>query len=146
MIRITTTGMADVDFLLGELDDFEADRAVKQGLRTGASVFVARGRGNLRQRLISPSGHTGNLQRSFAVRVKRRKPGVLAGFTQSGAHAHLVDRGTTARPHPLTGTSGRMPANYFWTDAESSERGRAVQAVRDGIARAVQRINERRRS
>lgn len=146
MITTTLSGERDIQFLLKNLDGFERDKAVKSGLRAGASVFRRKGRGNLRTRLQTPGGRTGNLLSAFAVRVKRRKAGALAGFTAKGHHAHLVDRGTAYRPHPRSGTSGIMPANYFWTDAANTEGAKAMNEVREGIRRCVQRINERRKS
>jgi hypothetical protein len=37
-----------------------------------------------------------------------------------------------------------MPGNHFWSDAKESEEGRAMDAVYEGIRRAVDRINSRR--
>lgn len=144
MITTQITGERDIQFLLQGLDGFDRDRAVKSGLRAGAETFIRRGRSNLRARMKYRGGYTGNLLQSFRAKVKRRKPGALAGFSGKGHHAHLVDRGTSRRPHPLTGTSGIMPANYFWTNAYDSEQERAAEEVREGIARCVERINERR--
>ena len=122
MITTTLSGERDIQFLLKNLDGFERDKAVKSGLRAGASVFRRKGRGNLRTRLQTPGGRTGNLLSAFAVRVKRRKAGALAGFTAKGHHAHLG------------------------TDAANTEGAKAMNEVREGIRRCVQRINERRKS
>lgn len=147
MITARITGEDDIRYLLSELDGFDRDKAIRQGLRAAVGRFIRRGRSNLRARMGNPRGVTGNLLRAFTPRVKRRKPGALAGFSRPmGNHAHLVDRGTAVRRHPLSGSSGRMPANYFWTNAAESEGARAMQDVADGIRRAVQRINERRTS
>lgn len=105
---------------------------------------MRKGKTNLRARMRKSGKVTGNLESSFTTRVKRRKLGALSGFTQSGAHAHLVDMGTRKRPHPLTGTSGIMPGNSFWSDARKSEEAKAERFLYDGLKRAIQRINERR--
>ena len=105
---------------------------------------MRKGKTNLRARMRKTGKVTGNLESSFTTRVKRRKLGALSGFTQSGAHAHLIDMGTRKRPHPLTGTSGIMPGNNFWSDARKSEEVKATQYLYEGLKKAIQRINERR--
>ena len=144
MITARITGQEDIQFLLKGLEGFERDKAVRAGLASGAAVFIRRGRSNLRSRMKDPGGYTGNLLKAFRSKLKRRKPGALAGFSSKGHHAHLVDRGTGNRPHPRTGTSGIMPANYFWTNAYDTEQSRAGNEIYEGIRRCVDRINERR--
>ena len=144
MITARIIGQEDIQFLLRGLEGFERDKAVRAGLASGAAVFIRRGRSNLRSRMKDPGGYSGNLLKAFRSKVKRRRPGAVAGFSSKGHHAHLVDRGTGNRPHPLTGTSGIMPANYFWTNAYDTEQSRAAGEIREGIRRCVERINERR--
>lgn len=132
-----------ITYLVNNLEDFEKDRALKSGLRAAANVFRVRGRSNLRNRLKHPGKGTNHLMNSFTTRVKRNKLGALAGFDKWGAHSHLVDLGTRKRPHPITGTSGIMPANRFWSDARASEEAKAAQEMYKGVERVVQRINNR---
>lgn len=129
--------------LVYDLPQMMQDKAIASGLLEAADVFKRKGRSNLRSRLQNPYGHTGNLLSSFASIASSRRLYARAGFTSKGNHAHLVDLGTTKRKHPITGTSGRMPANYFWTDARKSEESKAEDAVYSGIAKAVERMKRR---
>lgn len=129
--------------LVDDLPEMLQDKAIARGLLDAANVFKKKGRSNLRARLKTQGGHTGNLLGSFDSISSARRLYARAGFTSKGNHAHLVDLGTTVRRHPVTGTSGRMPANYFWTDARKTEEGKAAQAVYDGIEKAVERIKRR---
>lgn len=129
--------------LVEDLPELMQDKAIASGLLEAANVFKRKGRSNLRGRLKRRSGYTGNLLSSFASFASAKRQYARAGFTSKGNHAHLVDLGTTLRRHPKTGNSGRMPANYFWTDARRSEEGRAEQAVYEGIERAVERLRRR---
>lgn len=142
-IQIDILNECALDAMTAGLSAIDRDRAVRSGLARGGGVLARGGRQRLRQRMESPRGRTGNLLRSFTVRVKRRKPGVLVGFAGGrggGQHAHLVDLGTVRRRHPLTGTSGTMPANRFWSDTRSGDMGRAQEAIRDGLVRFVERV------
>lgn len=133
-----------VVYLVDRLDQFEKDKAIKSGLRAAVNVFRVRGRSNLRSRLKRSDKGTNRLMNSFTTKVKRNKLGALAGFDRPGGnHSHLVDAGTKKRRHPITGTSGIMPANKFWSDAAVSEEGKAMDALYKGVERAVQRINNR---
>lgn len=134
-------------YLVDQLETFEKDKAIKSGLRAAVNVFRVRGRSNLRSRLrpvsLRHGKPTNHLMNAFTTKVKRNKLGALAGFDKWGAHSHLVDKGTSTRPHPITGTSGNARANSFWTDAHASEEGKAMDALYKGVERAVQRINSR---
>ena len=135
--------------MLDGLDGVDRDRAIRSSLARGGQALKRGGRQKLRARMANPYGHTGNLLRAFTVRVKRRKPGVLVGFSGGqggGSHAHLVDMGTTLRPHPVTGTSGRMPANWFWTDTRSQDMTRAQREIAQGLQLFVQRVKQGRRA
>ena len=145
-IQVTITNAQALEAMLSGLDGLERDRAIRSSLARGGQALVRGGRQKLRARMANPYGHTGNLLQAFTVRVKRSKPGVLAGFGRGGSHAHLVDMGTTLRPHPVTGTSGRMPANRFWTDTRSQDMPRAMLEVEKGLAQFVQRVKQGRRA
>lgn len=149
--QLTEEGRRDIEFLTRNLDEFDKSKTVKKGLRAAASVYVKKGKSNLRSRLKGTG--RGSLINSFAIREKRNKPGVLAGFRRStryiqyqeaGNHAHLVDKGTVRRKNRKGANRGIMVGNYFWTDAAITEQQKAANAVYDGVKRAVERINNRR--
>ena len=114
MIQVPTIDRENIQYLIRNLEDFEKDKAVKSGLRAAVNVFRVKGRSNL-------------------------------GFERPGGnHSHLVDQGTKKR-YTNTGKSrGSMPGNRFWNDAGHTEENRAMQAIYQGVQKAVQRINERR--
>lgn len=156
MIEVKQIDRENIQYLVDNLEDFEKDKAIKSGLRSAASIFIRRGKSNLNQRLMGTG--KGSLAKSFMIRVKRNKLGSLAGFRRStklvqwekaGNHAHLVDKGTkvrytTGRKSVRAGISrGVMPNNSFWSDAKASEESKSMNALYQGIQRAVQRINNR---
>lgn len=147
MIEVKQIDRNAITYLVRNLKDFEKDKSIKKGLKAGGNVFQSGGKRRLRDSMKNPKGVTGNLLRSFKVRLKRNKLGVLTGFIKGengGNHAHLVDRGTKKRPHPLTGTSGIMPANHFWINTEAQDSNKAINEVYMGIERAVNRLKNRR--
>ena len=162
VVEVKEIDRESVLWLVQELDDFEKDKAIRSGLASAVNVFKVLGRGNLR-RWMGLHGHsngvTGNLLAAFKNRVKKSKPGALAGFYYAkndmdwprGNHAHFVDEGTSSRK--TTGAKsmragisrGIMPASHFWDDAKVQGEGKAMQRLQAGIERAIQRINERRK-
>lgn len=152
MLTVRVDGVERVLHVLDDLRDIDKDRAVKSGLRSAGSVFKSAGMKNLRPRLLGASakrglyrskGRTpGNLLSSFVVRVKKRKPGVLTGFTAKGAHAHLVDSGTGHRYYKGM-SRGIMPANRFWRDTKTQNEGKAADALYISVKKAVERINNK---
>lgn len=146
-IEIKTIDREAILNLVDGLENFEKDRAIRTGLAAAVGVFRTKGRSNLRNWMGQhghPNGVTGNLLASFKNRVKKSKPGALAGFEwPKGAHVWLVDQGTGFRQTKKHDT-GIMPASHFWEDARRSEESKAVQRLQNGIEKAVQRINERR--
>lgn len=147
-----------VSHLVRNLEDFEKDKAIKSGLGDAGNVFKTGGKSRLKRRMKSGSkGVTGNLMRSFHVRVKKGKPGVLIGFKQGtggGSHSHLVDRGTDERYWKARNyknkqgtyrkSTGRGIGNAFWIDTESQDHPKAMDKLYVGIERAVNRISSRR--
>ena len=138
-------------YLVRNLEGFEQDEAIKVGLRLAGNVFKAGGKRRLRARMKSGSqGVTGNLLRSFRVRTKRSKLGVLVGFRQGqkggGSHAHLVDRGTDRRYWKTKGRKdvGSVKSNMFWSDTEREDYPQAMEKLYIGIEKAVNRISSRR--
>lgn len=145
MIKVSVVDRENVQYLVRNLEDFEKDKAVKSGLRAASNVFRVKGRSNLRSRLLHHGKQTNHLMNSFTTKVKRNKLGALAGFDRPGGnHAHLVDRGTKRRYTKDGRNRGIMPSNRFWSDAQETEEGKAMQAIYQGIQKVVQRINERR--
>lgn len=138
-----------VEYLVRNLNDFEKDKAVKGGLGAAGKVFESGGKSRLKRSMKSGSrGVTGNLLRSFQVKVKRNKPGVLIGFKQGkegGSHAHLVDKGTVKRYWKTRKKKsvGRVVATRFWSDTEAEDYPKAMDKLYMGIERAVNRINSR---
>lgn len=148
-IQLTVVDQESILYLVHELDNIEKDKAIRSGLSAGANFFKKGGVSRLKQRMKKPGGVTGNLLNSFTVRVKRSKLGALSGFKygqRGGAHAWLVDLGTDERYQNKTGRrTGKGKALFFWSETRGQDYPKAVEKVREGVERFVQRINERRR-
>ena len=142
-------GIDRINRLVADLQDIDRNKAIKAGLRKGAGVFIRIGRSNLRAR---NKKKTGNLMKSFRVRVKKSKLGALAGFSMNytrkeeegyGSHSWLVDMGTVKRETKGRGSlpagldRGVMPASYFWTDTKNEGGSEAIRAIEQGIHDAV---------
>ena len=140
-----------VNYLVRNLEDFEKYKAIRSGLGAAGGVFKVAGKNRLKQRMKSGSkGVTGNLLRSFDVRIKKYRPGVLIGFREGkggGSHAHLIDRGTTDRFYITKKgnrkSTGSVTGNAFWADTEAQDQPRAMDKLYEGIEKAVNRINNR---
>lgn len=141
--QVATIGIERIEAAVKDLLDIDKDKAIRAGIRSMGNTLVSGGKRRLKMRLKDSKRMDGNLFQAFKVRVKRRRLGVLAGFNYLGNHAHLVDLGTSRRPHPITGNSGIMPANSFWTDTAKEDWNRASQRLFDTIERAKNRIIER---
>lgn len=141
-------GIERINRLVADLQEIDQNKAIKAGLRKGAMVFIRLGRSTLRSR---NNKHTGNLMKSFRVRVKRRKLGSLAGFSMNysrmsedgyGSHSWLVDRGTVQRWTKKGQNRGIMPASYFWTDTKEQGSSEAIRAIEQGIHDAVKQMQK----
>lgn len=101
---------------------------------------------------------TGNLKRSFAIKIVKKKGYGLSGFRRSapkkgikgGNHAHLVDRGTaeryTIKTHSYRGSVSRgrpYTGSLFWTDAVESQGPQAVNRLVEAVYKSLQEITER---
>lgn len=153
---MSVKGMEMIEETVAELEDIDKDKAIRAGLRSAGNYLMREGKKRLAQRSYSrgpkyvkngrltKEGKSAlaahNLFNAFKVRVKRRSLGALVGFDYRGHHAHLVDMGTKKRPHPITGTTGVMPANHFWNDTASQEWKTAMNMMQNTIERAVTRI------
>lgn len=147
-ITVTSIDREALVWLVQELEEFEKDKAIRSGLSSAALVFKTIGRRNLRRWMGShghPQGVTGNLLESFKNRVKRSRPGALSGFAlPEGSHVWLVDRGTTLRSTYRHNT-GIMPSSHFWEDASREGESKAIDKLREGVERKIQKIRERRK-
>ena len=139
-------GIERINRLVADLQEIDQNKAIKAGLRKGAMVFIRLGRSTLRSR---NNKHTGNLMKSFRVRVKKRSLGSLAGFSMNysrmaeegyGSHSWLVDRGTVKRETKKKQNRGIMPASYFWTDTKNQAGSGAIREIENGIITAVERM------
>lgn len=164
MIEVRQINKSDIELLVRNLQDFEKDKAIEEGLKKAGNVFKSGGQRRLRSRMKSgKEGVTGNLIKSFHVRLKRRKLGVLTGFNQGkngGSHSHLVDRGTVDRywkakyrksrgqiiknSTKYMKSVGQVVGNNFWDDTRSEDNPRAIDKLYTGIEEAVARITQRR--
>lgn len=147
LFTLSLKGWYEIENRVANLENFEKDYAIRAGLRSGGNYLKRKGRARLKQRNYQASkkdvaAHI--LYNSFKVRVKRNSLGALVGFSKGGHHAHLVDLGTKKRPHPITGTSGVMPASKFWSDTAEQDWKGALDKVMNGIDRAITRIMLRR--
>lgn len=132
------------EYLVQNLQDIDKDKSIRVGLRMGGNVLKRGGIRRLRARMRNPKGVTGNLLKSFVVRVKRNSLGVLVGFSTQGSHAHLVDLGTTDRFQVKTGHhTGTAKALHFWTDTRNEDVQQAQGMIVQGIIRYVERVNNR---
>ena len=117
------------------LENFEKDKTVRAGLYAGGSILQRGGVMRLKSRMKSPYGHKGNLIK----RVKRKKLGVLSGFGYPiGNHSWLLDQGTGIRRTKNYARRGHGPALRYWEDTRAEDGSKAMNAVMDGIERAVE--------
>ena len=72
LIEITIINKQALDSLTAGLSGIDKDSAIKSGLSKGGEVIRKGGMERLKNRMrAGPGGKTGNLLRSFMVRVKR---------------------------------------------------------------------------
>ena len=146
-VQATITGVEGIDNMLLGFAEIDRNRIIKSGLRAGVNLLKNAGRQRLRERMHNPAGVTGNLLKSFSVRVKKGKLGALAGFSMvteddkgnqvKVGHAYIVDSGTGERERKSGGSTGVMPALRYWTDTKNQDTGRALELVEAAIAKAV---------
>ena len=141
-ITVETQGSEAIVRSLTTLQQVSGRREVRRALSKAGQLIATDARGKLGARLKGTG--RGRLIRSITSRVKKRKPGALAGFIRStrmvqygvaGNHAHLVDRGTKERAG-----RGKMPANRFWTDAVADRGDDALHLVEAGVKAAMDKI------
>ena len=150
---------AEFQRLLSVLDragDLDTSPAVQKGLREGANLMKEAGKANLASRNKT---QTGNLKRSFKIKVTRRKKignnYALSGFKRgknAGNHAHLVDRGAVnrytknaytdklGRRYPPHIYRGSVRGTHFWTDAVNTEGRRALNNLTNIIEQELNKL------
>lgn len=150
MLKVDLQTQQAVQYLIQNLETFERNKALREGLRDAAKIFEREGRSNL---LSAATGiATGEMLRGInsRVRVSRKasEPTVVGFRRPRGNLAHLVDLGSKPRYYETKNGKkkyvGRMPANYFFTDARTEGEKPAMDAIYDGIQRAIDRINSGR--
>lgn len=129
---------------LDSAGDIDTSPAVQRGLREGVNLIKNAGKSNLSQR---NKVRTGNLKRSFTIKVTRRKKigrnYALAGFKKSapnkgikGAnHSYLVDKG-----HRKRNGKGWVQGSFFHTDAVQTEGPRALNNLVSVIQSELKRM------
>ena len=136
-----------VEYLVRELPRFQQDKAIREGLGDAAKVFEAYGRANYASSTIV--SRTCETARSFATRVSvSRKQGgasyAVAGLKYpDGYKAHWLDLGTKPRYTEDNKYRGYLLPTYFFSRAKDEGKAEAMDAIVDGIQRAVARLNNR---
>ena len=134
---------------LSDLSEADQKSVVQNALRTGARALQAAGKSNLS---IRNHVKTGNLKKSFGMKVVKKKNYALSGFRRpGGAHSHLIDRGTKkrwTRNGAYRGSISKGTPNtgsMFWTDAVKTEGPVALNKVMDAIYKSLEEITKRNR-
>ena len=140
---------------LDKAADVDTSQAVQKGLREGARDMMNAGKANLAQR---NKVKTGNLRKSFAIKVTRRKKigsnYALTGFKRStrfnqvkgGNHSYLVDKGTAKRWTRKGAYRGSVSKNSpntgsgFFTDAVQTEGPKALNRIVDIIENELNKL------
>lgn len=132
---------------LSQLSEADQKSVIQNALRTGAKALQAAGKLNFARRNKSV---TGNLKKSFGLKVVKKKAYALAGFRRpAGAHSHLIDRGTskrwTAKGYYRGSVSRGTPnkGSMFWTDAVNTQGPAALNKIMDAIYKSLEEITSR---
>lgn len=134
----------DVLYLINELREIDKDKAIRSGLYSGGAILKRGGVLRLKLRMKAPYGQKGNLVKSFRVRVKRNKLGVLSGFGYpEGRHSWLLDQGTGSRHTKRYDYRGYGPALGYWKDTKDQDSNKALDSVRKGVEKYVERIKNK---
>lgn len=131
-------GLGRVRILEGEL---RRNDALLSAMAAAANVVRRAGISNLRRRLKWSRGTTGSLLLQSRVYRRKRQFAVAAGFRRpQGSHAHLVDLGSGSRYTRRGQYRGKMPANFFWSQASEQNEDKVQTAFLDAVERAITRI------
>lgn len=146
MFKAKIIGKEQIEGFVQGLKDIDKDKAINQGLKKGGLVLSRGGKRRLTSSMKNPIGRTGNLLKSFNVRTKRKKLGVLIGFKRPiGNHSHLLDKGTNDRYTAKGFNRGSVQSTKFWTDTKNSDMANASNEIFNGIKVAVSKIKNRNR-
>lgn len=122
-------------------DGLRQNEALLSAMAQAANVVRRTGVSNLRQKLKWKRWTTGTLLKQSRVFIRRQQLAVAAGFRRpQGSHAHLVDLGTGPRYTRKGQYRGKMPANFFWTQASVQNEDNVQTAFLDAVERAITRI------
>lgn len=141
--------------ILKGMDDVDKAKAIQYALKEGMQIIVSEGKHNLSSR---NGVKTGNLKKSFAIKVNKKKAYSLGGFRRSsrkeniagGNHSYLVDRGTDERWTKKGAYRGSVSrgnpkhGSMYWTDAVNSQGEHALNRLMDAIWEALEDIKNRK--
>ena len=123
-----------VERAIANLNDIDKNKVVREGLKDAGNLFIKSGKENLK---VRNKIKTGNLSKSFVIKLKSKKLGMIAGFNTSGNHSWLIDRGTVERKNSKGQNRGKIIGNNFWSDAIQNNESTAIERVYSGIERAI---------
>ena len=133
--------------MLESMDKVSQKQVIQRALRTGMQTIIDAGKANLASR---NKEKTGNLKRSFGIRVNRSKGYALGGHKRpAGAHSYLIDRGTkkryTSKGYYRGSISKGNPKHgtLYWTDAVNSHGEQALNSLMNAIYQALDEIRRR---
>lgn len=133
--------------LLHALDKVDQHKIIQTALRTGMQEILDAGKANLASRNKTK---TGNLKKSFGIRVNKKKGYALGGHKRpAGAHSYLIDRGTKKRWTKDGAYRGSISkgnpqhGTMYWTDAVKSNGTKAMNTLMNAIYQSLNDITRR---
>ena len=146
-IELSKSDVIAVNKWLEKMDRVDQGNTIQSALREGAKIIMDAGKSNLATRNKTK---TGNLKKSFRIKVVKKKAYALSGFKRPGGnHSYLIDRGTdkryTKKGYYRGSVSKGSPnrGSMFWTDAVQANGGKAVDRLMSAIYDALAKINNR---
>jgi len=146
-IELSKSDVIAVNKWLEKMDKVDQGNTIQSALREGAKIIMDAGKSNLATRNKTK---TGNLKKSFRIKVVKKKAYALSGFKRPGGnHSYLIDRGTdkryTKKGYYRGSVSKGSPnrGSMFWTDAVQANGGKAVDRLMSAIYDALAKINNR---
>lgn len=134
--------VASVSKYLKDIEETPNQKEIIEAFKKAARPIIEKGKSNLKTALIDKSRTA--LLKSLSYRIKRKKTGVIIGFTKPvGSLAHLIDLGHKIYSHGKD-TGKKTKATHFWTTVKNSGMiDDAYDTIEDGILAAIQRIKTR---
>lgn len=154
--RMDVEGFDEAIKRLAGFDRTLKSKVIHKRLRQGGRILMEESRRNLqamtgnRPTHRGPDYKPGALEKAFVLRARTYRNEVFvsvmgpAWLKPGGQHSHLVELGTEDRPHPITGTSGRMPAIPFMALAFAAKQVEVNAKIRAGLSRDIVDIIEGR--